>query len=730
MGLFDDQIEKRQLNDEIEFENSFMNMAGAVLGRKIYASFRDEKRNVKNAIDEILKYYHLESMELPANISDFDDQLEFLLRPHGIMRRNATLKPGWYKDAVGAMLGVKKSDNSVVALIPGKLGGYTYYDYDCCRNVKINGKNEDLFYEEVLIFYTTFPLDKITLKDVLAYCFGTFDYSDYFVFALAGLAATLVGMFVPSVTNKLFSTVIYSKDIRFLVGIAVFLICVSISSLLFSMIQMVMSTKITTKMNIRVEAAAIIRVLSLPSDFFRGSNSGELSTRIEYLSAMCDIMVNVLLQTSVTTIFSLVYIFQMAKYAPSLTTPAILILLATTVIAVGTTVLEIKWNKKRMEVGAKVSGLTLGIISGIQKIKLTGSEKRAFAKWGNAYAGQADVTYNYPAIIKLNGVINLAITSLGTIFLFYLAVKSGVSVADYFAFNAAFASVSGAFVALSVASAEISRIIPIIDMVKPIMDAQPEVQKHKKVLNNVSGNIEMSNVSFKYEDGDDYVLQNLSLKIRNGQYVAIVGKTGCGKSTLMRLLLGFEKPAKGAIYIDGKDIKTLDLKSLRKKIGVVMQNGTLFEGDIFSNISITNPSLTRDEAFEIAKLAGIDEDIKRMPMGMYTMVSEGGVGISGGQKQRLMIARALASKPRILMFDEATSALDNITQKKITESLKGLKCTRIVIAHRLSTIKDCDRIIVLDGGTIVEDGKYDDLIRKDGFFADLVRRQQIDKKDD
>jgi len=730
MGLFDDQIEKRQLNDEIEFENSFMNMAGAVLGRKLYASFRDEKRNVKNAIDEILKYYHLDSMELPSNISDFDDQLEFMLRPHGIMRRTATLKEGWYKNAIGAMLGIMKSDKSAVALIPGKSGGYTYYDYEQGRNVKITGRNSDLFEEDVLVFYTTFPLGKITLKDVLSYCFGTFDYSDYFVLVLAGLFASLVGLFVPHITNMLFSTVIYSKDLRFLVGIAVFLICVSVSGLLFTAIQTLVSTKITTKMNIRVEAAAIIRVLSLPSNFFRGSNSGELSARIEYLNVMCDIMVNVLLQTGLTTLFSIVYIFQIEKYAPALTAPAMIILLATVIVTVISNILQVKWNKKRMEVGAKVSGLTLGIISGIQKIKLTGSEKRAFAKWGNAYARQADVTYNYPAFIKLNAVINLAITSIGTIIIYYLAIKSGITVAEYFAFNAAFAYVSGAFVALSTASSQISQIIPIIEMVKPIMEAEPEIQKNKKVLSSINGNIELTNVSFKYEDMDDYVLQNLSLKIRNGQYVAIVGKTGCGKSTLMRLLLGFEKPTKGAVYIDGKDIKTLDLKSLRKKIGVVMQNGTLFEGDIFSNISITNPDLTMGEAFEIAKLAGIDEDINRMPMGMYTMISEGGAGISGGQKQRLMIARALASKPRILMFDEATSALDNITQKKITESLKGLKCTRIVIAHRLSTIKDCDRIIVLDGGTIVEDGKYDDLIRKDGYFADLVRRQQIDKKDE
>lgn len=208
--------------------------------------------------------------------------------------------------------------------------------------------------------------------------------------------------------------------------------------------------------------------------------------------------------------------------------------------------------------------------------------------------------------------------------------------------------------------------------------------------------------------------------------MAIVGKTGCGKSTLIRLLLGFERPQKGAVYYDGKDISNVDLRSLRRRIGVVMQNDKLFAGDIFSNIIISAPWLTLEDAWSAAELAGIAEDIRNMPMGMNTVISEGSGGISGGQRQRLIIARAIVAKPRILMFDEATSALDNITQKMIVESLANLKCTRIVIAHRLSTIKQCDRILVLDGGHIIEDGSYDELLQKGDYFAQLIARQQLD----
>ena len=266
------------------------------------------------------------------------------------------------------------------------------------------------------------------------------------------------------------------------------------------------------------------------------------------------------------------------------------------------------------------------------------------------------------------------------------------------------------------------------------MKAEPETADNrlspdghgKEIVTKLTGGIELNNVYFRYNENSPYIVNNLSLKIRPGEYVAIVGRTGCGKSTLMRILLGFEKPEKGAVYYDGKDINRLDLGSLRQKIGTVMQSGGLFQGDIFSNIVISAPHLTLDEAWEAAEVAGIADDIRAMPMGMQTLISEGQGGISGGQKQRIMIARAVAPKPKILMFDEATSSLDNKTQKQVGEALDKMGCTRIVIAHRLSTIRHCDRILVLDGGRIIEDGSYEQLIRKNGYFAELVKRQRLD----
>ena len=310
--------------------------------------------------------------------------------------------------------------------------------------------------------------------------------------------------------------------------------------------------------------------------------------------------------------------------------------------------------------------------------------------------------------------------------MYYLSVQSNVSPSEYIAFNSAYGAVSAAFASLTAVALSVARIKPILEMAEPILKTEPESSENKTMVTRLSGSIELSNVYFRYTPNMPYVVDGMSLKIRAGEYVAIVGTTGCGKSTLVRLLLGFETPEKGAVYYDGKDLATLDLRSLRRRIGTVTQDGGLFQGDIYSNIVISAPQLSLDEAWEAAELAGIADDIRAMPMGMQTMISEGQGGISGGQKQRLMIARAVAPKPKILIFDEATSALDNKTQKQVSDALDKLKCTRIVIAHRLSTIKNCDRILVLEGGRILEEGSYDELIAKNGFFAELVARQRLD----
>lgn len=727
MGWFDEQIKQRKASDDAMLEDAFISIAGVVLGTKAYTAYESDVAKATSAIDEILKYYNIKPCEVPDSVKGLNDRLEYMLRPHGIMRRNVILEKGWYRNAIGAVLGTRKDNGSVIAFLPKGLNGYVYFDEKAGKWLKVNKKNENLFEDEGICFYKPFPLKKLTLATLAGYVKDCLTPADYILAVLSTMAVAAVGLIGPKLNNLLFGVVVQSKSLRLLLGITVFMISVAISSALFASVRALVMRRLNTKIELSVQAATMMRILSLPPDFFKKFSAGELSSRSQNIQSLCSMLVSTVFSTGLTSVFSLIYVTQIFVYAPTLVVPALFIIGITIVFSVLTTLYQTKYSRKQMEVGAKESGMCYGLISGIQKIKLSGAEKRAYARWSNLYAKQVDLTYNTPLFLKANATFSMMITLTGTIVMYYMAIQIGLSVADYYAFNTAYGMVSGSFMAVVGIAASLAQFKPILEMAKPIMETLPEVAEGKQVVNRLSGGIELNNITFRYTENMPPVIDNLSLKIKPGQYLAIVGATGCGKSTLLRIMLGFEKPQKGAVYYDGKNLENLDLKSLRRKIGVVMQNGGLFMGDIFSNITISAPQLSMNEAWEAAKMAGIAEDIHRMPMGMHTIISEGSGGISGGQKQRLMIARAIAPKPKILMFDEATSALDNLTQKIVSDSLDKLKCTRIVIAHRLSTIRQCDRIVFIEKGRIVEDGNYEELIALNGKFAELVERQRLNE---
>ena len=714
--------------DNEVFEDSFIRAAGVIMGRKLSAAMNDQRQAATDAIGEILKCYHIRPREVPDSITDMNDTLEFLLRPHGIMRRNVELEKGWYKDASGPMIGTLKEDGSIVALIPTGMTHYSYFDVKSGKRVMLNSKTEKLIDKEAIAFYKPFPSKKIGIAGLLRYIVENIRPSDIAMIVIATVAVTLIGFLTPKLNEMLFSDIISSGTVGGLFSIAVFIVCVSLSTLLLGTVKTMLMSRLTTRLSVSVEAATMMRMLALPASFFKNYGSGELANRSQYINALVKSLLDMILSTGLTSLFSLAYISQIFAYAPALVAPALAVIISTVLISAISAILQIRISQRQMELASKESGMSYALISGIQKIKLSGAEKRAFARWSNTYSKSAALLYDPPMFIKVNSVFTTAIGLIGTLIIYYAAIKSGVSVSEYYAFNVAYGMVSGAFTALAGIALTAAQIKPILEMAKPILEAEPEVAEEKQVVERLMGGIELNNVTFAYNPDMPNVLDGLSLKISPGQYVAICGKTGCGKSTLMRIMLGFEKPQRGGVFYDGKDLERIDLKSLRRKIGTVMQAGKLFTGDIYSNIVITNPRLTLDDAWEAAEMAGFADDIRSMPMGMFTLISEGQGGISGGQRQRLLIARAIAPKPRILMFDEATSALDNITQKTVSESLAKLKCTRIVIAHRLSTIKECNRIIVLDKGKIIEDGSYDELIAKKGFFAELVERQRVDVK--
>ncbi len=726
MGWFDSQIEERRAADQQLLEDSFAKISGVVLGQRIAEKISDQRITAQNAIDEILIHCHCKPVEPPQSVQDAQEQLDYCLRPHGLMRRSIELTEGWYKDAFGPILAFTREGGVPVALLPGSVAGYTFTDPKSGRRRRVNSKTARLFDPEAVCFYSPLPRKKLGIPDLLRYMNRCVSISDLVLLAAATLAVTLVGLLLPRVTRALTGPVLSSGRADALIGTAICMICIALSSQLISSIRQLIQARLYTKTSLGVESSMMMRLLSLPAGFFRRYSAGELKSRAMSVNLLCSILMGMALSTGLTSLTSLLYVTQIASFAPTLVLPSLIIVLVTVGFSVFTALARIRVSKRQMECSAKESGMSYSLITGVQKIKLAGAEKRAFAKWLDVYADEARMEYNPPAFIRINAVISTGIGLFSNIVLYDLAVRTSVSPSGYFAFSAAYGMMMGAFMSLLGVALQAAQIKPILEMAEPFLKTEPETAEGKEIVTRLAGRIEMDHVSFRYDDASPYVFKDLSLKVNPGEYVAIVGRTGCGKSTLVRLLLGFEKPEKGAVYYDGRDISGLDLPSMRRKIGTVSQDAGLFPGSIYSNIVITAPELPVEDAWEAAETACIADDIRAMPMGMHTIISEGQGGISGGQRQRLMIARAIAPKPRVLIFDEATSALDNRTQKQVSHALDKMGCTRLVIAHRLSTIRHCDRILVLDGGRIAEDGTYDDLIARGGLFAELVERQRTD----
>ena len=726
MGWFDEQIEYRKQQERRMLSDSFEKLHLTVTGRKSGDTFA-EGADVNDALETLLKHFGIRDRKIPASLKGFEEKLDYLLTASDIMFRKVTLEPGWSRDAMGVMVTSLKDSGAVITVVRNGAGVYVYKDPKTGKNVTVHKAEEQKIGNEAYCFYRPLPLRSLTLKDLIRYMTDSVDTWDIASFIIASLMVTLVGMILPKLNHILMGEVVTYGSMQLLGAVMSFMLFAMISSFMLSIIKQFVQSRIRTKLSVNVQAAAMMRVLSLPAAFFKSYSSGELSQYLAYVNSLCTTLVDSIFSTAITGIFSLVYLTQIFSYAKSLVIPSLVVSVLTLGLSIAGNMAQSQINKELMELSAQERGLTYALMGGVEKIRLSGAENRVFTKWLDLYTRGADLKFNPPVIVKFQKVFNAAITLTGTIVMYFIAVKTRVSVADYYAFNTAYAYVSGALNAITSVAIAAATVKPSLELIRPLMEAVPEKHVGRESVATIMGNIELSHVTFRYEKEGRKIIDDLSLKIPARQYVAIVGKTGCGKSTLLRLLLGFEKPESGAIFYDRKDIQTLDLGSLRKLIGTVLQEGELFSGSIFENITISAPNLTLQEAWDAAEIAGIADDIRAMPMGMSTVLQEGGGGISGGQKQRIMIARAVAPKPKLLLLDEATSALDNITQKQVSDALDRMRCTRIVIAHRLSTIRHCDRILVMDGGKIVEDGKYEQLIEKGGVFAELVERQRLDK---
>lgn len=653
-------------------------------------------------------------------------RVDAIARQSGIRHRRVALRDQWWQGDSGPMLGYLEADNAPVALVPNSNHSYQLMNPATRTKRKIDREVAATLKPFAISFFKPFPTRVLTMKDLLKFAAAGCWKNDLRMIILAGLAGGLLGLITPKVNAVVFDNIIPGGQKGELWQIAMLLFGAAAATSIFELVRSFAVLRVKSTMDASVQCAVWDRLLTLPASFFKEYTAGELGMRAMSINQIRDVMSDILVASVLSSIFSFFYFVQMYFYSKTLTLRALFLVAVSIGVTVSLGLLQVGYQKKLVDAENKLSGLLFQLLGGIGKIRVSGSENRAFFQWASQFCNRRKISFTAQNIANWLAVFNEIFPIAVSMVIFYLVIKNdtiNLKTGDFIAFNTAMGSFIGSLVKISAAFITVLGIKPLFDSVKPILATAPEDDEAKQNPGDLTGEVEVNRVKFRYGATGPAALDDISLRVKPGDYIAVVGPSGSGKSTFLRVLLGFEKPESGCVYYDGQDINKVDIRALRRQLGVVLQNSQLMSGDIFSNIVGSHPELTVKDAWEAAKMAGFDDDIRKMPMGMYTMVGEGAGTLSGGQRQRLMIARAIVNRPRLIYFDEATSSLDNLTQNIVNESLDKMNATRIVIAHRLSTVKNCDRIYVMDNGKIVEQGSYEELMARAGLFADLAKRQ-------
>ena len=720
MSIFSSQIDKRRKYDASSLSHEIIE--GAARMGLHYSDPIPQTDHL--SVRQVLRALQIFDYELENDdVVPLEQQFSNILHTHGIMKRMVQLNDGWWKETSGPLLG-RTQNGHLVALLPKWTGrSYYYINAEGIRQKVTRQRMEHDLEPEAYAFTKSLPLHRLTKREVIAFILASANNHSLIYMCLAALVVVLLGMIVPMANKFVFDTVIPAGNPAALVPIAGLLTGAAVAVLLFSFIRNLYILRVENILEMNLHNAVMARLFLLPARFFHSHSSGELTSKMSNLTQLCQQVNESVVGALLSGALSIVYFIQVGIYGGRLLAPAaVLYVLQTLMVALYFRTV-VRLNQQFISKNDTLNGMECNLFAGIQKIKLTGSETRAYTQWLNRYTNTTHIIYNprfllrlFPSLLALMSVVNLLV-------IYYFTRRFSIETSNFIAFTSAFGMLTAALSEIIRQIPEMAKIGPQLDSIMAIAETEPEVSGPSAAISSLSGSIKISHLSFRYQEDMPLVIDDLSLNIKDGEYVGIAGASGCGKSTLLRLLLGFEIPLRGNISYDHYDLAKADKSELRRRIGSCLQNGRLFTGDIFHNITITAPWATHDDAWEALRMACMYDEVKALPMGLHTVITEDGGGFSGGQKQRLLIARALIGRPSILFFDEATSALDNISQKQVSDNLDRLHCTRLVIAHRLSTIRHCDRIIVLDKGKIAEEGTFEELMARKGLFYEMSLRQ-------
>ena len=749
-----DELVRSQLTRtrEVEgkaLEDALLGMASTIRPSRFPAEmFGDVHDPLHRAFLIVARDLEIEGSETPLSLRAGVgvSPIDALALTYRVRTRPVLLRDRWWKSDNGPLIGYLEADNSPVALLPVAGGGYRILDPQQGTDQRVTAAIAADVLVEAVMLYRPLPETVAGIGGLIRFIMPKIRM-DLRRIALMGVLGGMIAAFTPVMTGQLIEKVLPRSDMFQHAQIIIALVCASFGAAVFEAVKSFALLRIESQADLSLQSSIFDRTLRLPARFFRGYTVGDLTDRVLGVQTIRQTLTGTTLQSLLSVLFSCFSLILLFFYNWKLALVAVAMVLVAILVTVYLGIRQLEHERERIRHQGRAEGFILQMLTGINKLRAAAAEKRAYARWAKFFTEQkgrfvqAQRFANYQDLFQsvfpalATGVIFIAASvfiedAANQLALDALVAKGGeepeeiMSTGDFIAFNTAFGQFLLAMTALSTALTRSLAVIPLYERMRPIIEAEPEVKAENLLVETLQGGIEISHLGFRYAEGAPLVLDDLSLTIQPNEYVAIVGSSGSGKSTLVRLMLGFEKPESGEILFDGIPQKSMDISGLRRQMQVVLQHGKLTNGSIFTNI-VGSTTLTQDDAWQAARLAGFDKDIEALPMGMHTVITEGVNTLSGGQRQRLMIARALVQRPAILLLDEPTSALDNTTQDIVMTSLRELNATRILIAHRLSTVRHVDRILVMDRGKLVQTGSYDDLISKPGLFADMAKRQSL-----
>ena len=733
---FKETFVSHEMGNEFLVRNALSQMSYFFTKKRRMLSVPMAQGKQNNIIDVLQAVAHrmghkLEVKQLQQDMED--SSLINILRRAGFFARKVKLSSSeWYEKDSGVFIGVRKEDENLVALWSDRGKSYSMYDPAEGGEIPFDPKMlKSRIHGQAYMLYRALPAKVRSLKDVLK--FGMCEvYSEFGIIAMLAVLGGGLSLLTPLVTGHILSEYIPDSDVPMIVSALMALFFAMLGRLTFAFVNFVALTRIAGRMSVSIQSSVWGRLLQLPAEFFRKYTAGDLANRANGINEIRELLTASTVSVFVAAIAGLMNFTLMIYYSWRLSIVAVLLVAVMSIVTIVFLKLQLPHQRATFKKQGQIDGTVFQILSGAAKLRVSGKENFGFAKWAEVYSSQKLSEYKALSWQAMQSVANAIFEPLSSISMMIVIVyvlldgaQTSFDLTSYLAFSSAYGQFTGAMIGMTATFATVIEILPLYERVQPIMEEEPEKSKGNVILSPMRGQIEFSKVWYSYDPSSETILKDVSFVISPGDYVAFVGESGAGKSTVCRLLLGFGHPKSGSIFVDEHDMMDLNIREFRKQAGVVLQGSQLLSGSILENIRSGLADLDQDAAWEAATQAGLADDIREMPMGMYTVLPEGGIGLSGGQKQRLMIARALSRKPRVLIFDEATSSLDNISQAVVKKTLNGLNTTRIVIAHRLSTIRDVDRIYVMHKGRIVETGKFQELIGMEGYFTDLARRQVL-----